>query len=217
MGRAALLGASLPDRTRIIAQVHFPPRYGSRWQCVQIAPENASDPQTPSHHSLSQRLSRVRILLSYFCASVDVVVMQTYEGNDLRDSLRYHEHADAMKEGGTTYADAADRSRRALDSDSIPDGPIGRNSYAINLLVVAAAEGLVEVGRVLRGDVSQYENFRYVFHSSEHSMPMNVKNGDQSEVRSARSLRADPVGLSAFDAALNASLPLRASKDSRRS
>jgi hypothetical protein len=132
----------------------------------------------------------------------DVVVMQIYEGNDLRDSIRYHEHVEAAREGRVLYADAADRSRRAMDYDSVLDNPIGRNSYAVNLLVVAVGEGVAGLVRAAAGDRREDEDFHYEFRFPERSVPMNVQNADESEVRSARRLKAGEIQLSAFDAAL---------------
>ena len=49
----------------------------------------------------------------------DYVVMNIYEGNDLRDSDRYQRHVAAAEEGRALYRDAADRSEPKFDYDKI--------------------------------------------------------------------------------------------------
>lgn len=132
----------------------------------------------------------------------DVVVMQIYEGNDLRDSIRYHEHVAAAREGKRLYAHAGDRARLALDYDTVLDNPIGRNSYSVNMLVVAVSEGVVALAREIRGDTRSDENFRYELRFPDSKVPMNLENADESEVRAARRLRDGEADLSAFDEAL---------------
>ena len=123
----------------------------------------------------------------------EVVVMQIYEGNDLRDALRYRDHVVAARKGRILYADASDRGRRALDYDTVLDDPIGRNSYAVNFLVVAIAEGATTVGRTLFGDARTPEDFRFSILYPERRVEMNVENADESEVRTARQVRAGEI------------------------
>jgi len=132
----------------------------------------------------------------------EVVVMQIYEGNDLRDSRRYHEHVEAARSGRTLYQEAGDRRRDAIDYDRVLDVFIGRHSYAVNLFVVVVAEGASALRRLVSGDVRSSENFRYVVEFPERPVAMNVQNADESEVRQARAVRDGQLDLHVFDAAL---------------
>jgi hypothetical protein len=132
----------------------------------------------------------------------EVVVMQIYEGNDLRDSRRYHEHVEAARSGRKLYQDAGDRRRDAIDYERVLDVPIVRHSRAMNLIIVAVSEGVAGLARLAAGDTRSSENFRYVIGFPERRVGMNVQNADESEVRQARAVRAGPIDLNVFDGAL---------------
>jgi hypothetical protein len=136
------------------------------------------------------------------------VVMNVYEGNDLRDALRYHEVAAARRAGTDDDAVANDRNRNPLDYQALLDHPIGRHSYASNLVVAALGQGYEGVRNgVLRAigseDAPEAVDFRYTLRFDDGSrIPFNVENTDQSEVRHARMLRTGRASLSVLDGAL---------------
>ncbi|MDB4409661.1 SGNH/GDSL hydrolase family protein [Gammaproteobacteria bacterium] len=135
----------------------------------------------------------------------DVVVMNIYEGNDLRDSIRYHEHVAAGREGHILYRQAGDRYQPELDYDGLLDNPIGRNSYALNLVLAVIGKQTHKVILWATGDEQtdrEKVNFRYQLQFPDNVMKFNLQNADESEVRFAKKLRAGEVELSAFDDAL---------------
>ncbi len=135
------------------------------------------------------------------------VVMNLYEGNDIRDADRYHQHVAAAREGRVLYRNAGDRDDQEFDYDRIHDNPVGRSSYAVNLLVALVGKGY-ESGRnaILRAvgdaDVQEEIDFHYTFAFPEGAMPFNVQNADESEVRYARRIRRGEVAFDRFDAVL---------------
>jgi hypothetical protein len=132
-----------------------------------------------------------------------VVVMNLYEGNDLRDSLRYHEHAAARRAGGDPRVLAHDRNADPVDTQAVLDHPLGRSSWAVNLITVAAVEAGESLYRTLaRGERREPVNFRYTVRLPDRAVRFNLQDSDESEVRHARMLRAGQVSLGAFDEAL---------------
>jgi hypothetical protein len=133
-------------------------------------------------------------------------LMNIYEGNDLRDAVRYHEHVDAVRNGGSGYDSAGDRFEPELDYQTLLDNPLGRSSYAANLGLVAIGkvyEGVDNVISRALGEARERVDFRYELRFADGtSVPFNVQNADQDEVRYARRLQRDEVQLSAFDEAL---------------
>jgi hypothetical protein len=135
-----------------------------------------------------------------------VVVMNLYEGNDLRDAVRHLEYVEAARAGRAQRTLAGDRNEDPFDYQAALDHPLGRHSYALNLVVVAlgqAWEGVRNaVVRTLGGKAPEHVNFRYALRFPGASVPFNPQNADESEVRVARLLRAGEVSLGAFDLAL---------------
>jgi len=138
--------------------------------------------------------------------SPTIVLMNIYEGNDLRDAARYHEHVAAVRRGGEGYADAAERYEPEIDYETLLDNPLGRGSYAVNVGLVAfgkAHEGLTNAVSLAAGEMRERVNFRYELRFADGAtVPFNVQNADRAEVRYARGLRRGEVQLSAFDEAL---------------
>jgi len=136
----------------------------------------------------------------------DFVIMNIYEGNDIRDSTRYHEHIEAAKQGHVLYENAGDRSKREIDLDKLLDYPGVRDSYALNLFAAAfdkAYEGIKNaVLRATGGDAPEKVNFHYTLHFPDKTVAFNLHNADESEVRYARKLKEGDVELSVFDDAL---------------
>ncbi len=134
------------------------------------------------------------------------VIMNIYEGNDIRDAKRYRDYVQAAREGKVLFASASDRNERQLDLQTLLDHPLLRDSYAINFLM-AVTDKAYESGRyvVLRltgGEVPASVNFRYALHFQDNRVPFNIQNADESEVRYARMLKDGEIDFSPFDQAL---------------
>jgi hypothetical protein len=135
------------------------------------------------------------------------VVMNIYEGNDLRDALRYHEHIQAASRGQILYTDAADRDSHNLDLDTLLDIPLIRDSYAINF-VAAAIDKLYEglknaILRAVGGDAPETVDFHYSLQFADARVAFNLQNADESEVRMAHQLQQGNIDLSVLDDALS--------------
>ena len=135
-----------------------------------------------------------------------VVILNVYEGNDLRDSVRYHRHVAAVRSGGRGFPSASDRYEPELDYETLLDNPIGRRSYASNLVLAAVgktAEGAGNAFARATGRAPRRIDFRYELRFDDGTtVPFNVQNADTGEVAHARSLREGDVALAAFDEAL---------------
>jgi len=134
------------------------------------------------------------------------VVMNVYEGNDLRDSVRFHEHIEAARHGEMLYRNAADRGSHDLDLDALLDMPLLRNSYALNMIMAGIDKLYASLKIVFLmatgGDVPERIDFHYRLHFSTATVAFNVQNADESEVRMALRLKDGDIDLSVFDAAL---------------
>jgi hypothetical protein len=127
-----------------------------------------------------------------------LVIMNIYEGNDLRDSVRYREHVDAAARGETLFESAGNRDK---GMGWVLDNPLGRNSYAYNLAVVGvdrAISGLVGALKLSDNDV----DFHYRLRFPDTTVEFNVENRDQGEVVFARRLRSGEISPAVFDRAL---------------
>jgi hypothetical protein len=133
-----------------------------------------------------------------------IALMNIYEGNDLRDSFRYHQYVKSGQDDD--YASAADHFEPELDYQNLLDNPLGRHSYLVNLGLVAigkAYEGIRNVVATAIGDRPEAIDFRYQLHFLDGAVvPFNIDNADQSEARYAGWLLRGEVQLSAFDQAL---------------
>jgi hypothetical protein len=136
-----------------------------------------------------------------------IVVMNVYEGNDLRDSVRFHEHADAVQRGESPTDRAGERGEDPFDYQAALDNPLGRHSRVVNLIVIGAGQIFEGVRNKVMGAIGrpapEQPDFRYSLDLPEGSVPFNVQNADQSEVRYARMLQSGKVSLDAFDDALD--------------
>ncbi len=136
----------------------------------------------------------------------DYVVMNIYEGNDLRDSLRYVQHIEAAKQGKVLYKDAADRSTRDIDIDALLGDSPARKSYALNF-ILASLDKLydslkIAVLRVTGGNAPERVDFHYTLNFPGKTVEFNIQNADESEVRFARMLKRGDIDFTAFDKAL---------------
>lgn len=147
----------------------------------------------------------IQILIDFGLARhPDTVIMNIQEGNDLRDSVLHLHYVAAAKEGRHLF-ERADERRQGPDYGDWLSNPIGRSSYAWNLLVTGfhqAYEGLDTGLKILEGRQPPSPDFRYTLAFPGQDVPFNVKNRDDSEVDYARLLRAGIVQTSAFDGAL---------------
>jgi hypothetical protein len=128
--------------------------------------------------------------------SPDIVVMNVYGGNDLRDSLQYRSFVEA--------AVARDASNLMGDRRAPVDNFLGRRSYAFNLVATAATAGVEAAGNTIqRRRLGQSKvNFRYSLHFREGVVGFNFSNTDRNEVRHAVALSKGTISLDVFDAAL---------------
>ena len=134
----------------------------------------------------------------------DIVIMNIYEGNDLRDSLRYRKFVEAAAAGRPIVADAADRGV-GEKAGVVLDNPLGRRSYAINLVVAGFDEAVKATGKGFKralGRTSAPINFRYRFDFAGQQVPFNLENTDLSEVKHARALKEGRISTEAFTGAL---------------
>jgi len=136
----------------------------------------------------------------------DVVVMQIYAGNDLRDAVRYHEYADASPQEKARFPERAGWQLVGVDHFPFLENWVGRHSYAYNALVTSLALGISAAKQLaddwLSDGPSRRVNFRYSLKFPDGAVAMNVGNHDKDEVRTARDLRAGVIRLDAFDGAL---------------
>jgi hypothetical protein len=122
-------------------------------------------------------------------------VLAVYEGNDLRDAVRFYE-------GG---AQAVPKAQRPcpFGSDAVcaarewlKHSVFGRHSYALNL-------GLAGAFRVAYGRRKKEIDFRYDIRFADgQSATFNSRNGDLDEVTYARALVRDEVSVDLFKAPL---------------
>ncbi len=114
-----------------------------------------------------------------------VVVMNVYEGNDLRDAARYHEHR--ARGGG-------DEEGASKEAPAISP----KRSYALNL-IGALGEALIEAM------TPPEEEFRYrVTLAGGETLLINADNADLDEVKTARAIARGELDPAAWDEALAA-------------
>lgn len=124
-----------------------------------------------------------------------VVILNIYEGNDLRDAIRYQKF---LQSG---------RDRRATEN-AIEDTL--SYSYAISL-VYASSEWLLHDQIMWLLDSDRNTNYRYTARSQGATIPLNMSNRDRGEVRLARNLKEGEVSLELWAAPLEAFKDLAAS------
>jgi len=122
-----------------------------------------------------------------------LVIMNIYEGNDLRDADKYFDHIQGK-----------------VDNDDPPPAPpltlpiVSNYSYTFNLLI--AFIGYLQNVLTKRPSSSQTTTFKYKLHFPDGmTIPFNLEDTDKDEVRFARRLhdKAVDIGVSAtIEAAL---------------
>lgn len=120
------------------------------------------------------------------------VVIAIYEGNDLRDAVRFHEAGDgtdAKAQRPCPFGSDSACSRH----ESLKHGVLGRNSYVFNL-------ALAGVWRLAYNRNKNEIDFRYDIRFPDGAkITFNSRNGDLDEVTYARALVRDEVSVDLFD------------------
>jgi hypothetical protein len=132
-----------------------------------------------------------------------VVVMQLYEGNDLRDAARHFAYRAATPAEQRRFLDRAGWNPQRFEPAGWLDNALGRHSYAYDFVVVGLANAGSGVVDTLSHEPDRKINFRYALRFPAGRIAMNLENNDQDEVRSARDLAAGTLRLELFDAALD--------------
>ena len=118
-----------------------------------------------------------------------IVVMSIYEGNDLRDGIRYQKYVDEER--------AAPASGREAD---------GAAGFSILKHLRNSSYSLSYIGAALEALSKRFHeekiNFHYRVKSSGNTVPMNVTNADTDEVKNARLLAQGKVSLEVWRRAL---------------
>ena len=111
-----------------------------------------------------------------------IVLMNVYEGNDLRDVLRYWDHRN--NKGG------------AAEVEKLNSGRPSRHSYVVNLGTAIWREWAQRAWRALTEVEPQFKkglhaidkdslHFHYVLHLEDGDVPFNLDNADRDELRLA--------------------------------
>lgn len=119
--------------------------------------------------------------------SPKVVVMNVYEGNDLRDALKYQEYQ---------------QSAPAEEGASQTPGFLDKYSYIWNLFRAVAANSQPQTDSLVASGSEDSEDFRYRLKLDEGEVPFNLENGDLDEVLHAKLLTSGQIDLDVFSAAL---------------
>lgn len=125
-----------------------------------------------------------------------VVILNFYEGNDLRDAVRY----ETFLKSGRNRRDSEEDLERVLS-----------NSYAASL-IYAAREWLLRDQIKWLFDKDRDVNYRYTARSQGTVVPLNVTNQDRGEVRDAARLKNGEISLDLWTPPLAAFKELAASK-----
>lgn len=131
------------------------------------------------------------------------VVMQIYEGNDLRDATRYFDYRAASPAAQRLFLDRAGWNPLRFEPAGWLDNPLGRHSYAYDFAVVGSAVEISNLVDTLADDPDRTIDLRYDIRLPDGRIAMNTQNNDQDEVRTARELAAGALHLTAFDGAID--------------
>ncbi len=139
--------------------------------------------------------------------SPQVVVMNVYGGNDLRGAVQFHEYRQklSLREGRAHLVDACVGlpGPVCVIYRTLKEGPIGRNSYAFNLISNATRDSILRVRRALAPEESKEEpSFRYRVRLGSGEVLFNRGNADLDDLEYARRLESGDISLDAFGEAL---------------
>ncbi len=133
----------------------------------------------------------------------EYVVMQIYEGNDLRDAARYYDYVAASPAERRLFLDRAGWNPIRFEPARWLDNPIGRHSYAYDFAVVGSAVAASSLLDSVAREPGRNIDFRYALNLPSGRVAMNTQNNDRDEVRSARDLAAGRLSPSLYDGALD--------------
>lgn len=144
------------------------------------------------------------------------VIMNVYEGNDLRDALKYWAHRESKNVRPIN-----------IDPEKVLERPsvfkkLMRSSYMLNTLKAGFFKWFISAPTISEGASKQlksvdgelgklYEvlldrafhpNFRFNFKYGNTIVPFNIQNADKDEANFAEAIWHDKVSLGLFDAAL---------------
>lgn len=134
----------------------------------------------------------------------DLVIMQIYEGNDLRDAQRYMAFRDFSPEEKANVPLRASWEPMKVSYEWLLRNWLGESSYSYNFIIVGGSRLISDaIGMIwsLAGSESAVE-FRFSLNYGSSPVLMNPQNDQRDEVRTARSARDGDVAFSAFDEAL---------------
>ena len=133
----------------------------------------------------------------------EVVVMQIYEGNDLRDAARFFAYRAASPREREHFLERAGWNPIRYEPADWVDNAVGRSSWAYDFLVVGAAVEASKLVDLVSASPRHKVDFRYTLAFPEGPVAMNVQNSDQDEVHSAEDLASGALDLGLFDPALD--------------
>lgn len=132
-----------------------------------------------------------------------VVVMQIYEGNDLRDAARFFDYRAASPAEQRRFLERAGWNPLRYEPAAWLDNALGRRSWAYDFVVVGSAVGASSLVDTLSATKQRKIDLHYTLDFPEGAVAMNVQNNDQDEVRTARDLAAGTLKVELFDLALD--------------
>ena len=139
--------------------------------------------------------------------SPKVVVMNIYGGNDLRGAVSYHEYRVKLAErGGQAHlvdACVGLPGPACVLFRTLKESPIGRKSYAFNLLANGTRDSILRLRRAFDWTEPKEEpSFRYRVRMGEKEILFNRGNADLDDLEYARRLKSGNISLAAFNEAL---------------
>jgi hypothetical protein len=132
------------------------------------------------------------------------VIMQLYEGNDLRDAVRYRTYKEAPPDEKERLPLRASWEPLHIPYEGLMGNALSERSYAYGFAVIGTAYALshaIEFFQWLT-DNPNYIDFRFTLGYPPEPVVMNADNDQKDEVRTARSAQAGEISFSEFDAAL---------------
>ncbi len=133
----------------------------------------------------------------------EVVVMQIYEGNDLRDAARYAAYRDASPTERRRFLERAGWDPLRFEPAAWLDNALGRSSWAYDFVVVGSAVELSHLVDRLAAEPRSKIDLRYDLELPAGPIAMNAQNNDRDEVRTARDVESGALALELFDPALD--------------
>jgi hypothetical protein len=133
-----------------------------------------------------------------------MVIMQVYEGNDLRDAQRYHSFKQMSPEEKANVPLRASWEPLKVSYDWLLQNWLGQWSYAYDFFIVGGSylmSEAIEQFWISAGSDAAV-NFRFYLNYGGSPVLMNPDNDQKDEVRTARAARTGEYDFSAFDEAL---------------